>query len=94
MDSENQDRDSTIIIGSADSGELPTEYDPAGGQLRTYMHTKLALAGQLRVLREALTALGRTQSERRYVRIFAGMRCGIVRDRRGHAADKFGVGIY
>ncbi len=45
--------------------ESALEIKPDLEKLRAYMQTKLALADQLRILREALTALGREQSERR-----------------------------
>ena len=52
-------------IGIAGDTESEVEIKPDLAKLRTYTQTKLALADQLRILREALTALGREQSEQR-----------------------------
>ncbi len=50
--------------GIADDTEAAIEIKADLAKLRAYTQTKLALAGQLRIVREALAALGREQAER------------------------------
>ena len=50
--------------GVADGIEPAAEIGPDLEKLRAYAQTKLALAGQLRIVREALTALGRDNAVR------------------------------
>jgi len=49
---------------SPEGTDSAVEIKPNLEKLRAYMQTKLALAGQLRIVREALTALGRENGER------------------------------
>jgi len=50
--------------GITESLEPPVEIKPDLEKLREYTQTKLSLAGQLRIVRDALTVLGRTNGER------------------------------
>jgi predicted GTPase len=60
MDTVNKDRP----LSEAHSTESAIEIKPDLEKLRAYKQTKLALAGQLRILCEALKALGRENGER------------------------------
>jgi GTPase SAR1 family protein len=65
MDTRNKDRplsEAHTVI--ADGTESAVEIKPDLEKLRAYKQTKLALAGQLRILCEALKALGRENGER------------------------------
>jgi GTP-binding protein EngB required for normal cell division len=65
MDIENNSRPSPeVSTGVTDGMESGIEIKPDLEKLRAYTQTKLALAGQLRIVREALTALGRENGER------------------------------
>jgi GTPase Era involved in 16S rRNA processing len=65
MDIRNKDCPSPEAhAGIADGKKSAVEIKPDLEKLRAYTQTKLALAGQLRIVREALTALGRKNGER------------------------------
>ena len=64
MDIRNKDCPSSEAhTGIADCTESAVEIKPDLEKLRAYTQTKLALADQLRIVREALTALGREKVE-------------------------------
>lgn len=64
MDERNKDHlPDEIPAGSADNTDSAVEIKPDLEKLRTYTQTKLALAEQLRIAREALIALGREKVE-------------------------------
>jgi len=65
VDIRNEDRLSPEVhAGIAGGTESAVEIKPDLEKLRAYTQTKLALADQLRIVREALTALGRENRER------------------------------
>ena len=65
MDTKDKEHPSPEARAGIASGAAPAvEIEPDLEKLRAYTQTKLALAGQLRILREALTALGREHGER------------------------------
>jgi len=65
MDVRNKDRPLLEVHAwIADGTESTIEIKPDLEQLRVYTQIKLMLAGQLRIVREALTALGRENGER------------------------------
>ena len=65
MDIENKDGSSSEMRdGSSNSQNSEVEVNPDLEKLHFYNHTKLVLAGQLRILREVLTTLGRENGER------------------------------
>ena len=65
MDPKDRERPSPQARPGIELGAgLPAEVEPDLEKLRAYTQTKLAVAGQLRVLREALAALGREHGER------------------------------
>jgi len=66
MHERNKECPSTEACACIASGAEPAiEVEPDLEKLRTYTQTKLQLAGQLRIMREALAALGREHGERK-----------------------------
>ena len=64
MDTGNRDHRTTeACVMIAGGTESVAEFQPDLEKLRAYAQTKLALAGQLHIVREALTALGREHTE-------------------------------